>query len=240
MLLGVDVSPIARLRVQGVYDTPDPAALIQSVKIGGADFISMHLTLDRKFIHDRDVRLAREITQGTFNLAIEPHDELLALALALAPQSVSLMPEDASCGLNLLSMKKQIENIQKKLSTIGCDVAVFVEPDSAQIHCALECGISRVILNTTAYAKDSTKGCFGNSENLDKIATAAKEACDCKMQVGAMGGLDYHNIETIATLDSLSFVEIGHSIISRSVVCGLCQAVTAMKATISAARNNDF
>ena len=29
MLLGVDVSAVARLRVHGIYDTPDPVTLIQ-------------------------------------------------------------------------------------------------------------------------------------------------------------------------------------------------------------------
>ncbi len=240
MLLGVDVSPVARLRVQGIYDTPDPVALIPSVQTGGADLVTLQITSDRKYIHDRDIRLAREITQGSFNLAIEPHDELLALTLALAPHSVSLIPEDTSCGLDLIKIGTQVEHIQKKLSAIGCNTAVFIEPDSAQLHCALECGFTRVILNTTSYAKDCTRGCFNDSENFNRIAAVAKEAVDSKIQVGARGGLDYHNIEAIASLTPLSFVEIGHSIISRAMICGLSQAVTIMKATISAARNNDF
>jgi len=240
MLLGVDVSAVARLRVHGIYDTPDPVTLIQLAQTGGADFVTMHLTLDRCYIHDRDVRLARELNHATFNIAIAPHEELLALTLALAPQSVCLIPENSGVGLNIVEMCPIIEQFSRKLSDSDCNVGVFIEPDPAQIHCALECGIKRIILNTTEYAKESARDCFSSNEYFNKIVTAAQLAYDCNLQVGAMGGLDYHNIQDIAKLAPLSFVEIGHSIISRSIICGLSQAVSTMKAAISTARNNEL
>ena len=50
--------------------------------------------------------------------------------------------------------------------------------------------------------------------------------------VNAGHGLDYSNVSSIAHLDSLSELNIGHSIVSRAVTVGMKAAVSEMKALI--------
>jgi pyridoxine 5-phosphate synthase len=55
------------------------------------------------------------------------------------------------------------------------------------------------------------------------------------MQCNAGHGLNYHNIGTIAAIEGIMELHIGHSIVSRCVFVGMRQAVEEMKEQIQKA-----
>ncbi len=53
-------------------------------------------------------------------------------------------------------------------------------------------------------------------------------ALDQELRVAAGHGLDYNNVEPIAWIEEIEELNIGHSIISRSVIVGIEDAVSEM------------
>jgi pyridoxine 5-phosphate synthase len=52
------------------------------------------------------------------------------------------------------------------------------------------------------------------------------------MKLHAGHGLNYHNVQAVARIDSMRELNIGHSIIARAVFSGLQTAVAEMKRLI--------
>jgi len=52
------------------------------------------------------------------------------------------------------------------------------------------------------------------------------------LELHAGHGLNYHNVAAIAQIDQMAELNIGHSIISRSLFVGLTEAVREMKECI--------
>ena len=58
-------------------------------------------------------------------------------------------------------------------------------------------------------------------------------ARNAKLGLNAGHGLTYRNVVPVARLDGMGELNIGHSIVSRSVLVGLTQAVREMKALVT-------
>ena len=61
--------------------------------MGGADGITVHLREDRRHIQDRDVQLLRQ-TVRTAEFEMAATSEMVAIALAIKPDMVTLVPEN--------------------------------------------------------------------------------------------------------------------------------------------------
>ena len=72
--------------------------------------------------------------------------------------------------------------------------------------------------------------------SLRKIRAAAGYAAGKGLQVNAGHGLNYHNVQPVAAIAEIRELNIGHSIVARSVFVGIGQAVREMKALIDSAR----
>jgi pyridoxine 5-phosphate synthase len=68
---------------------------------------------------------------------------------------------------------------------------------------------------------------------LQAIRTSAEHAKKLGLQVAAGHGLNYHNVKAIVGMDAITELNIGQSIIARSVFSGLADAVREMKALCS-------
>ncbi len=201
----------------------------------------MNLQENRIPIHDRDVRLAREILKTPLNLLISPNNELVALALAIVPQSVCIIPNSNINFDNTINNNEEIENIfstVKKFNKIGTKVMLLVDADISQIDFALRANVYGVMINTNPIISSNFFE-FSSNETINNLKNVAKYAFQHRLIVGAVGGLDYNNVSTIATIPEISILEIGHSIIARALFCGINEAVKTMKATISTARSNN-
>ena len=71
---------------------------------------------------------------------------------------------------------------------------------------------------------------------LKKIKVAVSLAHEMGLQVNAGHGLDYHCVADIAKIPEIIELNIGHSIIARSIFCGLADAVKDMKNLMLQAR----
>ncbi len=72
---------------------------------------------------------------------------------------------------------------------------------------------------------------------MEKLRTATMYAHKLGLVVNAGHGLDYHNTADIAAIEHMNELNIGHSIISRSIFVGLERAVKEMVDIIDKAAN---
>ncbi|MCZ6864144.1 MAG: pyridoxine 5'-phosphate synthase, partial [Candidatus Dadabacteria bacterium] len=81
-------------------------------------------------------------------------------------------------------------------------------------------------LHTGLYANSNSEST--RDKELRKIEKSVGIALDQELRVAAGHGLDYTNVEPIAWIEEIEELNIGHSIISRSVIVGIEQAVSEM------------
>ena len=93
ILLHVNIDHVATVRMARGTSYPDPVWAASLCELAGADGITVHLREDRRHIQDRDVRVLREVVRGTYNLEMAASDDGLAIALAVRPDHVTLVPE---------------------------------------------------------------------------------------------------------------------------------------------------
>ena len=67
------------------------------------------------------------------------------------------------------------------------------------------------------------------AEAFETIQNAAEHAQQLGLKVAAGHGLNYQNVTQITTIESITELNIGQSIIARSVFTGLSRAVSDMK-----------
>ena len=66
-------------------------------------------------------------------------------------------------------------------------------------------------------------------ESLEQIQAAATHAKTIGLQVAAGHGLNYHNVHEMMNINEITELNIGQSIIARSLFTGLSDAVKEMK-----------
>ena len=92
-----------------------------------------------------------------------------------------------------------------------------------------------VEIHTGMYA--NTKG-KRQHEELIRVMNAVRYTLDIGLTVNAGHGLNYVNVQKIASLQEVRGLYIGHSIISRAVLVGMERAVREMKDLIKEAAIN--
>jgi pyridoxine 5-phosphate synthase len=204
-------------------------------EMAGAAGIVVHLREDRRHIQDRDVRLLRQTIKTKLNLEMGANKEIIAFALDLKPDLVTLVPEKreeltTEGGLDVLAQKKKIAKVIEKMAGQSIPVSIFADPDPAQLAAANDIGATFVELHTGRYC-DAKSESDRHREFL-LLSTAAEEAARMGLRVCAGHGLNYQNTAAIAALDTVEELSIGHAIIARAAFVGLDQAVRDMLAII--------
>ena len=232
MILGVNIDHVATLREARKGVEPDPLMAAPLALLGGADGITVHLREDRRHIHDRDLRLLREIVQVELNLEMAATPEMLRIAAEVRPEMVTLVPErrqelTTEGGLDVVGKKRNIREAIARLHKAGIPVSLFIDPDEAALIAAKDTGADMVELHTGEYS--NLKGKRQETE-LRRIIAAAHTGADLGLGINAGHGLNYHNVRAIIAIENLRGLYIGHSIIARAVLVGLERAVREMKA----------
>jgi len=232
--LGVNIDHVATLREARKATEPDPVTAAMVAEHGGADQITFHLREDRRHIQNRDARLISELAQTRVNMEMAATTEMQEIALALRPDSVTLVPENreevtTEGGLDLLRVSDRVIPILKTLKEGGIQVAVFLNPDQAQIKEAAKLGFDAVEIHTGEYAN---AGRAEVERTLRAIRDAASATAKHGLRVHAGHGLTYHNVRSIVEIAEIEELNIGHSIISRAMFVGIEQAVREMAALL--------
>ncbi|MCX5796467.1 MAG: pyridoxine 5'-phosphate synthase [Elusimicrobia bacterium] len=233
--LGVNIDHIATLRQARRDVDPDPVAAAQVCRQAGADLIVCHLRQDRRHIQDADLFKLCEL-KGETHLEMAAVPEVVALALRAKPDSVCIVPEGprevtTQGGLNLKTQAKAVGQAIARLKKAGIEVSLFIDPEAASVRVAKSLGADAVELCTAAYAE--AKGKHRRSAELERLELAGYLADEMGLVLHAGHGLDYHNVRPIARIPRLGALNIGFSIIARSVFVGLKTAVLEMKLLLS-------
>jgi len=159
------------------------------------------------------------------------NDEMVRIATKIKPEMVTLVPEKreeltTEGGLDVVSMKDHLRDIVFRLKSAGIKVSVFVDPDIAQIKQCSNVEADLIEIHTGHYANAKTEAEL--VEQFEKIKEAAIYADKLGLGVSAGHGLNYHNVKDIAGIEEIEELNIGHSIIARSVLVGLDRAVREM------------
>ena len=230
--LGVNIDHIATLRQARKTYEPDPVWGAAIAELAGADCITVHLREDRRHIQDRDVLLLRQTVQTKLNLEMGNSKEIVEIACDIKPDQVTLVPEKreevtTEGGLDVIKHFDLLKESVEKFNELGIKASMFIDPENDQVEASQKVGAEFVEFHTGAYANVLTEK--ETELELDKLIKVCEFAHKIGLRVNAGHGLTYKNVEPICELPYLEELNIGHSIISRSVFVGLSQAVTEMK-----------
>jgi pyridoxine 5-phosphate synthase len=199
----------------------------------GADSITLHLREDRRHMQDADIFALRPLLQTKMNLECAVTDEMIEIALKVAPQDVCLVPErreerTTEGGLDVVSNFNQVQKAVQKLSDAGIRVSLFIGPDITQVDAAKKMGAPVIELHTGAFA--DAEDLADKAYELQRVKESVAHALKLGLVVNAGHGLHYHNVHEVASIDGLEELNIGHAIVAHALFVGWDNAVREMKA----------
>ncbi len=229
--LGVNIDHVATVREARKAQEPEPVAAAILAELGGADGITIHLRADRRHIKDRDLRLLGQVVKTKLNLEMAATEGMIKIALEVKPNQVTLVPEKPNevtteGGLDVENNQEMVAQAVERLKGGDITVSIFVDPDPVQVKAAKESGADAIEIHTGLYAE--ARG-GGRKKEYKKIVDAAQLAQNLGLVVHAGHGLDYRNVGPIASIPGIGELNIGHSIVARSVLVGMERAVQEMK-----------
>jgi pyridoxine 5-phosphate synthase len=232
--LYINVDHVATVRQARRTDEPDPVEAALLCEQGGAQGITAHLREDRRHIQDNDVeRLVTAVRVLNLELATSP--DVLALACRLRPYQATLVPErreeiTTEGGLDLIRPNPRMRETIRRLEEAGARISLFIDPDLRTVDAAKDLGVPAIELHTGRYANSWRQG----HAALKELQGAARHAADMGLFVHAGHGLTYANVAPVAAIPEIEELNIGHSVVSRSVMVGMRQAVEEMRRAMGA------
>lgn len=234
-MLGVNIDHVATLRqARGTY-YPDPVQAAIQAEVAGADGITIHLREDRRHIQDHDVWRLKEVLTTRMNLEMAVTDFMIDFASQIKPAYACLVPESreeltTEGGLNVVAQETKIKSACDRLKKHNTTPSLFIDADMTQIDAVVRCGAPFIELHTGHYADAATTS--EREAELGKLRDAAAYAQSKGLTVNVGHGLTVENVQAVAGIPGIYEMNIGHSIIARSVFIGLTAAVVEMKALI--------
>ena len=238
--LGVNIDHSATLRLARYkgksWGEPDPVEAALVSEKAGAHGITAHLREDRRHILDRDIWRLRESIRTRLNFEMANAPEIVEIALKLKPEIVCLVPEKreevtTEGGLDAAGQRGPLHNTTQRLQEAGIEVSLFIDPDIRQIEAAAHIGSEFIELHTGPFAEAWHHDGKAEAE-LDRLIAASNRAHELGLQVNAGHGLNYQNVRGMFEIPHLVELNIGHSIICRSLFSGLDAAVKEMLAAM--------
>ncbi len=242
LLLGVNIDHVATLRQARYAMNPDAPILEPSVleaareaQAGGADSITVHVREDRRHMQDEDARVIRREIDLPLNLELANTPEMIAFACELKPDFACLVPEKreevtTEGGLDVLghydSLKETIPTLQKA----GIKVSLFIDPEPNQIKAAAELGAEMIELHTGTFALATGQE---QNEELKRLQSGSELGNGLGLQVNAGHGIHLENFNALFSVKNLIELNVGHTLISRSIYIGLRAAVAEMRSAMS-------
>ena len=256
MLLGVNIDHIAVLREARKIADPDPLDALSICKRAGADQITIHLREDRRHIQDADAKNIITLSGLPVNLecAIEP--SMIDIACTLKPHRVTLVPEKreevtTEGGLAVDTENPKLKEAIRRLQQEEIEVSLFIDPVLEAVQASYDLGVEWIEFHTGKYAniyamlytqlskthhaipelelpRNTLKQMLG--DELRCLRLLSGDAVELGLRVAAGHGLTMHNVKEIVEIETIEELNIGQSIIARSVFTGLEQAIKEMKA----------
>jgi len=255
MKLGVNIDHVAVLREARRVNDPDILNALHVACANGADQITIHLREDRRHIQDIDVTNIMAHSSLPVNLECSINKEILNIVSKVAPHRATLVPEKreevtTEGGLDVFTYEDDISYAIEQLHDSIIPVSLFVDPTIEAMEKSKELGAEMVELHTGLFANlfamlNSSLPHSNHSvkelelpryelqsrleKSLDDLQNAATHAKKIGLEVAAGHGLNYHNVSYMMDISEITELNIGQSIIARSVFSGLAEAVQEMK-----------
>lgn len=245
--LSINLNKIALIRNSREGNYPNVISHAQLCIDEGVEGITVHPRPDQRHIRPIDVRqlnqLVSPLSTVEFNIEGNPfapslgdYPGFIALVKESQPEQCTLVPDNndqltSDHGFDLNINGEQLMPIIQDLKAQGIRVALFMDPDPAQIQLAAQVGADRVELYTGPYA-----AAWG-TDNLDRLfqhhLVAAELATSLGMGVNAGHDLNLDNLAKFASIPSLLEVSIGHAFTVDSLAMGMTNALRAYKTLLS-------
>lgn len=238
VLLGVNIDHVATIRQARRGHEPDPLRAALLAEEFGADAITVHVREDRRHMQDDDVRRIRPQISTRLNFECAVVDEMIRLVEEIKPHDVCFVPErreevTTEGGLDVIGGFHLIAPAVARLKSQGMRISLFIDPDLDQIEAALKCGADAIELHTGSYAHAT--GAAHHAE-LVRIRNAANFGVAEGLRVNAGHGLNYENVSPVAAIETISELNIGHSIVANAVFMGWEAAIKKMMELMITAR----
>jgi pyridoxine 5-phosphate synthase len=233
--LYVNIDHVATLRQARGGIEPSPLEAASVCEAAGADGITVHLREDRRHIQDSDVEALASSITTFFNFEMACVPEMVDIALRLKPSQVTLVPErreevTTEGGLDVITGRTRVQEAVDRLKNGGIEISLFIDPDPRSIAVAREVGANAIEMHTGDYSNHS-----GDPAPLRALIDGAKQGAGLGLSVYAGHGLNVRNVRAVAAIEEVTELNIGHSIISRSIFIGLTGAVREMRHAMDAA-----
>jgi pyridoxine 5-phosphate synthase len=236
--LGVNIDHVATIRQARRGHEPDPLRAALLAEEYGADAITVHVREDRRHMQDDDVRRIRPLISTRMNFECAVVEEMIRLVEEVKPQDVCFVPErreevTTEGGLDVIGGFRLIAPAVARLKDQGMRISLFIDPDMDQIEAALKCGADAIELHTGRYAH-----AVGSTVDLElsRIRKAANFGVAEGLRVNAGHGLNYDNVKPVAAIETISELNIGHSIVANAVFMGWEGAIKKMKELMVSAK----
>ncbi len=260
MLLGVNIDHIAVLREARKINDPDPLQAVWIAQRAGANQITIHLREDRRHINEEDVRRIIENSPLPVNLECSVDPDIVEIVAKLKPHRATFVPEkreEVTTEGGLDMNEPNFANLDKALHYLKAreiETSLFIDPTKEAVRAAKTIGSEWVELHTGSYANiyamlytnlSQTHHSIKELEiersklkrllqkSLEAIEEATEYADDFGINVAAGHGLNYQNVTAITKIEGIRELNIGQSIVARSVFDGLEKAIVEMKKLIS-------
>lgn len=237
--LYINVDHVATIRQARRTDEPDPTMAALECERAGADGITAHLREDRRHVQDADVeRLISQLT-SVLNLEMACTDEMLAIAERLRPFQVTFVPErreevTTEGGLDVGRNMEWLRRALPRLHAVDIRTALFIDADEEIVRRSADLGAAAIELHTGRYSHHPDEAGI-----VAQLARTASLAVSLGLSAHAGHGLTTRNVGAIAAIPEIEELNIGHSIVSRSVFVGIGAAVHEMRVAMTTARASD-
>ena len=258
MKLGVNIDHIAVLREARRINDPDPLQALGICARAGADQITIHLREDRRHIHDEDAAAIVRHSPLPVNLECAVSQDVIDFVCRHRPLRATLVPEKreevtTEGGLAVTGEQPRLREVIRQLHDAEVEVSLFIDPHPDAVLAAKELKAEWIEFHTGHYANLHAM-LYSNlrhthhsipelelpreelklrlTEELAQLDRLAEHARGIHLRVAAGHGLNYQNVTPIAKIHAIEELNIGQSIIARSVFVGLESAIREMKALL--------
>jgi pyridoxine 5-phosphate synthase len=237
--LNINVDHVATLRQARGTSYPDPLEAAQRALRAGADGITIHLREDRRHIQDDDVRRICKGVDALVNLEMACVPEMVAIALEVRPEKVTLVPErreerTTEGGLDVFGAADSIRAAIASLKAADIPTSLFIDPEPKAVLATAELGAAELELHTGDYA-DALEGPARDAE-LDRLVRAGKTVSEQNLGlvIAAGHGLTVANVPALLrAAPEIVELNIGHAVVSDAVMVGFEPAVAAFLAVMA-------
>ena len=258
MRLGVNIDHIAVLREARKINDPDPLDALGILKRAGADQVTIHLREDRRHINDYDAERILQNSPLPVNMECSIDPGIIEIICRLKPHRATLVPEKrqevtTEGGLAVTGDQPRLRDAIERLHAAEVEVSLFIDPTPEAVLASRDLGAEWVEFHTGRYANlfamrhsnlARTHHTISElelpraelsrllTEELAELKRLAEHARGVHLRVAAGHGLNYQNVAPIAAIAAIEELNIGQSIIARSVFTGLEHAIREMKAQL--------